>query len=439
MVLYILSQEIIRFGLDTAIIQRQEVNDEAYSAAFFIIFGLSLFFAALLYVSASSIAHFYDQVQLTLVAKYFSAMYVLDGLMHIQKIKLKKNLDFKKLNFFLITAKLVAGTVAVMLALRGIGLMSLVYQNIIIAAIQMCMICTAVGWIPKLTFSFRSLSGLIEYSKYIFSSNFIYHISQRLDSLLIAKYFDTTLLGLYDKGKNLSELSQRLPSNFIMKPLFTSMSSLQDSQVEMQRLMRRIYSSISFVFIPFLIFLIYNASPLIEFVYGAQWVDSAPYFSLFSIMAIFYLIRVPTNYLLLAKGKSKEVFRIDVIVNIIKIFVIILLAGINLYWMIISLIVIRAVEATIYFYYCDSRLSYSSKEYLSIISPYFFIGLVVISSVSYGMNKVLHFDSSFIYLLVSFLSCSAIYLLISYALKLDGLTFHWNLTRQYILKSKPRA
>jgi len=439
MVLYILSQEIIRFGLDTAIIQKQDVDEEAYSAAFFVICGLSVCFALLLYTFSTYIAHFYNQAELIVVAKYFAAMYIIDALMQIQKIKLKKNLDFKKLNFFLIISKIVAGVIAVTLALHGVGLMSLVFQNIIIATIQMVLISATVGWMPKKILSFKSLSGLVGYSKYIFSSNFIYHISQRLDSLLIAKYFDTSLLGLYDKGKNLSELSQRLPSNFIMKPLFTSMASLQDNIPELHRLMRRVYLSISFVFIPFLLFLIYNAKALIEFVYGAQWVAAAPYFGLFSVMAIFYLMRIPTHYLLLAMGKSKEVFRIDVIINFIKITVIVLLAGINLYLMIACLIGIRALEAIIYFYYCDRKLSFSATEYIGIISPYVMISLTVVSAVNYLMSQILIFDSLFIHLLISFSAFSSIYLLISYILNMDGLVFHWNLTKRYIIKSKSVA
>jgi len=439
MVLYILSQEIIRFGLDTAIIQKKEVSNEEYSAAFFLIASLSIFFAILLYLSSTFISDFYDNQELVLVARMFSLMYIIDGLMHIQKIKLKKSLDFKRLNFYLIISKIIAGSIAIILALKGVGLLSLVYQNIIIAAIQMILICSSVKWMPSRSYQFKNLDELVNYSKYIFSANFIYHISQRLDSLLIAKYFDATLLGLYDRGKNLSELSQRLPSNFIMKPLFTSLSALQDDKAGLHRLMKRIYTSISFVFIPFLLFLVFNAKQLIEFAYGYQWVDAAQYFSLFSIMAIFYLIRVPANYLLLAMGKSKEVFRIEVSISILKIIAIIILAAINLYWMIAALIILRAIEATIYLYFCDNRLSFSTREYLMIIAPYFSIGLILISVINYFFDYLFIIDNSFIYLALSFTSFGCIYLLTNYLLKMDGLSFHWNLTKTYLLKTKSSA
>lgn len=439
MVLYILTQEIIRFGLDTAIIQKQIVSNEEYSVAFFVIFSLSIVFSVLLFLAAPVIAKFYNNTELINVSKLFSVLYIIDGLMHVQKIKLKKKLDFKRLNFYLIVSKLIAGSSAVYLALSGFGLLSLVYQNLIIAALQMILICYAIKWRPQLTWKLSSISTLVNYSKYIFSSNLIYHISQRLDSLIIAKYFDTTLLGLYDKGKNLSELSQRLPSNFIMKPLFTSLSSLQDNKPELQRMMNRIYTSISFVFIPFLLYLIFNAEALLNFVYGVQWTDSAPYFSLFSVMAIFYLLRVPTNYLLLAKGMSKEVFRIDLVINVTKIIVIITLATINIYWMIVILIVIRAIEAGVYFYFCDKVLYFPFRDYIGIIIPYFSIGLVVITLIHFIMNKLIIIESPFIYVLVSSLLFSSVYLMINYALRMDGLKFHWDLTKQYILKSNSSA
>lgn len=433
MVLYILSQEIIRFGLETAIIQKEEVSDEEYSVSFFIMFALSTVFALFLYFGSGWLGEFYQTESLAKIAKIFSGLYFIDAIMHIQRIKLKKRLDFKTLNVFEISAKIIGGIIGVIMAMKGFGLMSLVVQNLIIATIQTVCICYYVNWWPSFNIKLSAITDLFHFGKFVLASDFVYHISQRFDSLIIGKYFDMNLLGLYDKGKSLSEMGQRLPANMMMKPLFTSLSSLQNDTEGLERMMNRIYTSLSFIFIPFLLFLVYNAGPLIRFVYGNKWDDAAPYFSLFCVLGVFYLIRIPTNYLLLAIGKVKITFRIEMFVNILKIIAILILTPINLIWMIYTLIIIRILEAIIYFVYCDKHLVFKTEHYIKIILTHLILSLVLLTIIFYSLRE-LNIQSDFLYLLLYASSFSGLYLLLNYIFKLEGLQFHWDLAKRYLLK-----
>ena len=438
MVLYILSQVIVRFGLETAIIQKTEVSDEEYSMAFFIMFFFSTLFALLLFFSSGWLGRYYENTDLDYLCKIFSSLYFIDAIMHIQRIKLKKQLDFKRINIIEVSAKIIGGTLAVIMALQGMGIMSLVAQNLSIAAIQTILICYHVKWWPSIHFKLSSISKLFHYGKYILVSDFVYEISQRFDSLIIGKYFNLGLLGLYDKGKSLSEMGQRLPANLMMKPLFTSMSERQDDKPGLERMMNKIYISLSFIFIPLLLFLVFNATQLIRFVYGEKWIGAAPYFSLFCIMGVFYLIRIPTNYLLLAMGKVKITFRIEMFVNILKITSIILLASVNIIWMIYFLIAIRILEGVIYFYYIDKHLSFDVKSYLQIISLHLVMSLVLLIGIYYTMQNI-GILSDLIHIFLSATIFAAIYLFIHYLIKSDGYTFHWDLVKQYIFKKNLNA
>lgn len=433
MVVYILSQEIIRFGLETAIIQKEVVSDEEYSISFFIMFALSTVFALLLYFSADWLGVFYQTESLAKISRIFSCLYFIDAIMHIQRIKLKKRLDFKRLNIFEISAKIIGGVIAVIMALKGFGLMSLVAQNLIIAAIQTVCICYYVNWWPSFNIKLSAIGDLFHFGKFVLVSDFVYHISQRFDSLIVGKYFDMNLLGLYDKGKNLSEMGQRLPANMMMKPLFTSLSSLQHDDNGLERMINRIYTSLSFIFIPFLLFLVFNGTPLIRFVYGEKWVEAGPYFSLFCVLGVFYLIRIPTNYLLLAIGKVEITFRIEMFVNILKIVAILILARINLVWMIYTLIGIRILEGIIYFMYCNKHLLFNTEKYIKIIMTYMLTSLVLLSLIYYGLQE-LHILNDFAYIMLYATTFSSLYLILNYILKLEGLQFHWDLAKRYLLK-----
>lgn len=438
MVLYILSQVIVRFGLETAIIQKSTVSDEEYSVAFFIMFFFSSVFALVLFLSATWIGRYYVNSDLEYLCKIFSSLYFIDAVMHIQRIKLKKQLDFKRLNIIEVSAKIIGGTLAVILALNGFGIKSLVVQNLSIAAIQTVLICYHVNWWPSFNFKLNSISKLFHYGKYILVSDFIYEISQRFDSLIIGKYFNVGLLGLYDKGKSLSEMGQRLPANLMMKPLFTSLSEKQNDKPSLERMMDKIYISISFIFIPFLLFLVFNATQLIRFVYGEKWIGAAPYFSLFCIMGVFYLIRIPSNYLLLAIGKVKITFRIELFVNVLKIISILILAAVNIIWMIYFLIAIRILEGIIYFYYMENHLDFGVRAYVKTISFHLFMSFLLLIGIYY-LVQYLNIQSDLLHIILSASTFSGIYLLIHFLIKSDGYNFHWGLTKQYIINRKPHA
>lgn len=433
-VVYILSQVVIHCGLGTAIIQKSTVSDEEYSVAFFIMFFLSAVFALFLFFGSGWISRYYENVELENLCKIFSALYFIDAFMHIQRIKLKKRLDFKSLNIIEVTAKLIGGTLAVMLALNGFGLYSLVVQNLSIAAIQTILICYIVKWWPTFNVKLSSISKLFQYGKFILVSDFIYEISQRFDALIIGKYYGEGLLGLYDKGKSTSEMGQRLPANLMMKPLFTSLSEKQNDKPALERMMDRIYLSISFIFIPFLLFLVFNATQLIRFVYGDKWIGAAPYFSLFCVMGVFYLIRIPSNYLLLAIGKVNITFRIELFVNVLKIGTILILAVINIIWMIYFLIAIRIVEGIIYFYYIKKHLLFNITIYLKTILLHLILSLILLFGIYFSI-QYLNIESDFIYILVSATTFSTLYLLIHFLSRSDGFLFHWDLAKQYILKT----
>ena len=67
-----LATVIIDGGLNTALVQKKDANEEDFSTIFYVSMGLSLLMYVLLFTLAPVLASFYDMIELTLVIRVLS-------------------------------------------------------------------------------------------------------------------------------------------------------------------------------------------------------------------------------------------------------------------------------------------------------------------------------------------------------------------------------
>lgn len=123
-----ISQVFINSGLGSALIQKKDVSHIDYSTVFYWNLFLSLFFYSLLYLTAPSIAGFYEMDLLKDILRVQSIILLINSFSLVQTIQLQKNLHFKALSIRNIIAALIGTVVAIVMALMGYGVWSLVFQ-----------------------------------------------------------------------------------------------------------------------------------------------------------------------------------------------------------------------------------------------------------------------------------------------------------------------
>ena len=83
---------------------------------------------------------------------------------------------------------------------------------------------------------------------------------------------------------------------------------MQDDKVRLQNMLLMNIRVISFVIFPILGLLMVISKPLILFLYGEQWSQCAPYFSILCIGGLFACLQNINFYAVAAMGRSRQLF-----------------------------------------------------------------------------------------------------------------------------------
>lgn len=303
------SQTIVDGGFGSALIQKKEPSQLDYSTIFYwnLFFSIGLY--VILFVCAPFIASFYEMPVLTGVLRFLGGILIINALGVIQINRLRKQLAFRLIAIINIVSYLVAAIVAVLLAICGFGVWSLVVLQLLFSLFSVLLFWVYTRWYPSLCFSWESLQGLFRYGGFLFFANVLQEICKNLQGLIIGRKFSSSELGLYTQAKKLGDVTYYTLPNIIVQVMFPVYSQMQSDLYALRNALRLNVRIISFIIFPMMILFILLAPSIIDFLYGEKWLASAFYFQMLCVGGLFVCLQNINYYAVAALGKSKVLFR----------------------------------------------------------------------------------------------------------------------------------
>ena len=118
-------------GISAAIVQRKVLSHELLSSSFWTVVVVGMFSSVLLFVLSPLIAKFYTEPILTSLLTLFSLNFLISSLGIIQFAVFTRIMDFRRLAIIEILSVVISGGLAIVLALLGFGIWSLVWQQLV--------------------------------------------------------------------------------------------------------------------------------------------------------------------------------------------------------------------------------------------------------------------------------------------------------------------
>jgi|GEM_PF-4677925 len=238
--------------------------------------------------------------------------------------------------------------VGIVLALEGFGVWSLVWYTVLTAALTTLGIYLLAGLGWSWAFDMAVLRRHFRFSMEVFVSNLWTGWVRRADVLVLGPTHAAATVGLYYRGKTLSELATTLPSNYVFAPIFPALSSIQGDLDKFRSRLGGILTATSVFFTPFYFVVLLYAEDVLVFLYGSSWGGAAPYLSLWMGIAWLHILRKPCNFALLAWGKSAEILRIEGWLNAARLVWIVATAWWNIHVMLWGLLSIKLMDYGVY-------------------------------------------------------------------------------------------
>ena len=296
-------------GFSTSLIQKKDADRVDFSTIFYCSLAVSVIIYLIMFAFSPLIAGFYKNPDLIPILRVFSLKIPLSVLNSVQHAYVSRHMMFRKFFFSTAIGTVVSGVAGIIAARNGLGVWSLVIQNLTNMAIDSLVLLITVSWRPTLEFSWQSARSLMSYGWKILAADFSGNFFGQLRTLIIGKVYTTADLAFYDRGQQISSLISSNLSPAVAEVMFPALANQADDHQKTLQLLRTAVRVMAFIFFPVMGGIIAVANPLILSTLGEKWITSVPYIQ---ILAVGYCAGVIGTLLLQA---IKAIGRSDVVLN----------------------------------------------------------------------------------------------------------------------------
>ena len=414
-----ISTAFINGGFAMALIQKKEITDIDYTTIFWFNLFMSVFFVILLYLVAPFISDFYHLPLLKKVLRIQSLDLVICAFQIVPISKFKREIRFKPLAIRNIVSALVATVAAVWMAYIGLGVWALVYSVLIKSTINTVLLWLMIDWRPSFVFSIKAWRELFSFGGLMLCASLVDTLYKNVNGLIIGRAFSAKDMGYYEQARKMEEVPSIVMSAIVNEVSFPAFSKLQDEKDRLLAGVRFNVKAVAFLCFGMMALLLSVGHPLFRLLYTSKWDSSVPLFQILCLASMLYTLNGVNNSVIKSLGKGK-IFLINLsIQRFIGVSLIIggVYFGIKgmLWGMVLSTYISFLINGLI-----NSRLiNYSLLRQIKDVAPYYLLSLSL-AGVCIFIGSII--DVNYLVgMLMQIVVFVALYLLLSYVFKLDGL------------------
>jgi O-antigen/teichoic acid export membrane protein len=291
------------FGLNTAIIQGEELGRSRYDTAFTIASVTGMAGAAFLYIFSLPLEALFAQPHMGDLLQVLAIVPLLRSLGIVQVGKLSREMNFRALAARNMISTLVSGLVGVTFALLGFGVYSLVTMHVSMAFLELLLVVYLVGDCPRFRFASSDARQLLIFGRSIVAFEFVSQYNRRSPVLFAGYFLGSEIAGLL--AVSLQVLSSMLAVftqafNRVAIPYFARLKNDQGQLLQVFQTFTRLAALIAApVYVGFSI-----VSPEFCAVFlGAGWLEVAPVMQFVVLVGAVQSISYFNGGLLVALGR----------------------------------------------------------------------------------------------------------------------------------------
>jgi teichuronic acid exporter len=307
-------------GMGAALIQKKEdsVAQSMYPTAFIsgIIWG-GFLFLLMSFLIGPVAAWFYQEPFLIYLIPALSISVIVTPLSFIHHVILVRKMDFKSLAKILNTSAVLAGVVAIVSAIGGAGVWSLVIHQVLSPLLALLFYYYVVGWTPKLTWNRQHFKAIFGFGAYATGTRVFSTITYNIDNLLIGKLLGSSQLGAYSLAFNLTETLRQSLSKVINNVMFPVFAKNQDNIEKLKNYFLNIIKINAILIYPVMGFLLLFSHEIIFFIFGDKWEDAVVPIQILSVAMMIHLMINSFTSLLRGIGKPELEMKIIMVLTIL--------------------------------------------------------------------------------------------------------------------------
>lgn len=292
-------------GMGAALVQRreEELNEDHFNTAFWI----GVIWAVFLYLIIGFIigpiaASFYEEPLLKEIIPVLSLGVLTSPINTVHKSQLIRELKFKKIALISNISNILSGSLALVLALTGAGVWSLVFNSVVSLVITVPLFFWATKWVPSFSFSKKAFKDIFGFGIYTTGTKLFGKIIGQFDYLIVGKILGAASLGIYSLAFLLTDILRHQITHILHQVLYPLFSKLQDKPKQLKGYYLKIVKTNAFIIYPIIFGLILFSEELIPLMFGNKWTETIPVLNILCIGVIIDISTASSSIFFRASG-----------------------------------------------------------------------------------------------------------------------------------------
>ncbi|WP_313074666.1 lipopolysaccharide biosynthesis protein [Lacrimispora sp.] len=423
MIFITIGNVFVQSGFNTSLIQKQKVDEEDYSSAFYISFGIALALFLILFFTAPAIATFYGQPLFRPVLRTLSVTLFFGAVTSVQSAAIARTMEFRKLCMASILAALGSGIIGVGMAFRGYGVWALAMQQFFYSFFLMASLSVLVSWRPRLLFSVQKAREMFSYGWKILCSGLIDTIFTNVYGLVIGKIYNPAMMGQYSRGNQFPALIANNLGAAIQSVMLPAFSACQDDREKVKNMVRRSIVTSSYLVFPMMAGLMAVAEPMVKLLLTDRYLPCVPMLRLLCIAYATWPLHVANLQAINALGRSEIFLKLEIIKKAVSVTALIISIPFGIYTMVALRAVTDFICTFINAHPNKKLLNYSFYEQWKDVMPSLLISAAMGIAV-YGVQYII--EGTLLTLIVQILVGILVYAGLSWLFRLEAFVYLLN-------------
>ena len=370
------SNSIVDSGFSNALIRKTDAKRVDYNTVFLFNLVVSGLLYVVLFFAAPAISVFFKEPLLVEVMRVIGWVLVINALGIIPRTLFVKDVNFKTQTKVSLIASISSGVLGIGMAFCGMGVWSLVGQQLsrqLLNTLFLWIYCT---WRPIWEFSLQSFRELFGFGSKLLLSGLLDTVFKEIYSLVIGRCYTSAQLGQYTRASQFNQIFSSNLTTVIQRVSYPVLSSIQDESERLREAYRKVIKSTMLISFACMLGLAAVAKPLLIILIGEKWLPAVGFLQIICFSGMLYPLHAINLNILQVRGRSDLFLKLEIIKKIIAAGPLILGVLFSIEYMLWGSVCTSFIAYFLNSYYSANLINYPTKEQIKDILPTFLVSFV---------------------------------------------------------------
>ena len=300
----LLANNLQESGFGVALVNIKDIKHNDYNSVFWFNVGMSLLLYLILFLCAPLIASFFHQPCLVKLSRFIFLGFIIASLCISPNAMLVRDLKMKEKAITSLSALVISGTVAVIMALKGFSYWSLATQQVLYNVV----ICFGryyyTRWCPTFKVDFTPVKQMFSFSYKVLITAVLTTINNNVLTVIFGRLFPAQAVGNFTQANKWNTMANQLVTNTVSQVAQPVLTRVTDDNERQRRVFGKMLRFTAFLAFPAMFGLAMVAPQVILIAIGDKWVNSIPLLQILCISGAFIPLYTVYQNLFLSQGKS---------------------------------------------------------------------------------------------------------------------------------------